>query len=112
MLQLLDISRPSFNKQNKQSYPVNHKRVARLMRLMGLQAVYPKRKTRFRQRNTRSTYLLRGITVERSDQVWCADITYIRMLCVALSTLWSSWIGFPVMFCLGKYPLHGEGLLP
>ena len=30
---------------NKKGYPVNHKRVARLMRLMGLQAVYPKRKT-------------------------------------------------------------------
>ena len=66
---------------NKKGYPVNHKRVARLMRLMGLQAVYPKRKTSIPSKEHKIyPYLLRGITVERPDQVWCADITYIRML--------------------------------
>lgn len=66
---------------NKKGYPVNHKRVARLMRLMGLQAVYPKRKTSIPSKEHKIyPYLLRGITVEQPDQVWCADITYIRML--------------------------------
>jgi putative transposase len=66
---------------NKKGYPVNHKRVARLMRLMGLQAIYPKRKTSIPSKEHKiHPYLLIGITVERPDQVWCADITYIRML--------------------------------
>jgi len=50
---------------NKKGYPVNHKRVARLMRLMGLQAVYPKRKTSIPSKEHKIyPYLLRGITVE------------------------------------------------
>jgi hypothetical protein len=66
---------------NKQGYLINHKRVARLMRLMGLQAVYPKRKMSIPSKQHKIyPYLLRGITVERPDQVWAADITYIRML--------------------------------
>jgi putative transposase len=65
---------------NKQGYLINHKRVARLM-LMGLQAVYPKRKTSIPSKQHKIyPYLLRGITVERPDQVWTADITYIQML--------------------------------
>lgn len=63
-------------------HPVNHKRVARLMRVMGLEAIYPKPKHgRTSQGDGRAAYpyLLRGLRIERPDQVWCTDITYIRL---------------------------------
>ena len=64
----------------RQRYEVNHKRVARLMRLMGLQAIYPTRKTSVPSKEHKIyPYLLRDIKIERPDQVWCADITYVRM---------------------------------
>jgi len=53
-------------------------RVRRLMRLMGLEAIYQAPKTSMPHPAHRIyPYLLRGLTVERADQVWCADITYI-----------------------------------
>lgn len=59
---------------------VNRKRIQRLMRVMGLQVIYPKRVT------TRPApgaqvypYLLRGLAITRANQVWCSDITYIRL---------------------------------
>lgn len=66
---------------NLQGYEVNHKRVRRLMRLMGLQAVYPKpRLSSSNQAHKKYPYLLKGLIIDHPDQVWCADITYIRML--------------------------------
>jgi putative transposase len=60
---------------------VNRKRVRRLMRLMGLEAVYPKpRLSLSNKAHTTYPYLLRNLTIDHPDQVWCADITYIRML--------------------------------
>jgi len=53
-----------------QGYEVNHKRVARLLRQMGLMAIYP---------SPRYPYLLRGLSIDRVDQVWSTDITYIRL---------------------------------
>jgi putative transposase len=59
---------------------VNPKRVRRLMRLMGLEAIYPKPRTSVKNpENKVYPYLLRGLTIDRTDQVWCADITYIPM---------------------------------
>ena len=59
---------------------VNHKRIARLMRLMGLQAVCPRpRMSRSDGRERKYPYLLRGLVIERPDHVWSTDITYIRM---------------------------------
>ena len=53
-------------------------RVRRLMRLMGVDAVHPKPRTSAPNAEHRvHPYLLRGVAVERPDQVWCADITYI-----------------------------------
>jgi putative transposase len=64
-----------------QGQRVNHKRVRRLMRLMGLEAVYPKpRLSLSNKAHTTYPYLLRNLTIDHPDQVWCADITYIRML--------------------------------
>jgi len=59
---------------------VNRKRVARLMELLGIEAVYPKPKlSRPGEGHRIYPYLLRGTTVERVNQVWSTDITYIRM---------------------------------
>jgi len=60
---------------------VNPKRVRRLMRLMGLEAIYPKPKLSLGNKAHKNyPYLLRGLVIDHPDQVWCADITYIRML--------------------------------
>ncbi len=59
---------------------VNRKRVRRLMRLMGLEAIYQKPNTSRRHPDHKVyPYLLRGLTINRPNQVWCADITYIPM---------------------------------
>ena len=89
---------------------IGHNRVRRLLRLMGLQAVYPKpRLSRPGGPEHRIwPYLLRGLAVERPNQVWAADITYIRLwrsrlgvtsrirnyFMIAWSTLCKSWSVF------------------
>src|SRR6266545_185957 len=57
---------------------VNRKRVRRLMRVMGLEAIYPKPKLSAAGRGHKVyPYLLRDVAVERVNQVWSADITYV-----------------------------------
>jgi putative transposase len=64
----------------KSGHRVNRKRVRRLMRKMGLEAVYRKPRTsKPSPENKIYPYLLRGVTVDHPDQVWAADITYIPM---------------------------------
>lgn len=64
----------------RQGYDVNRKRVQRLMRLMGLEAIYPRRRTSEPAPEHRIyPYLLRNLTIDRPDQVWCADITYVPL---------------------------------
>jgi putative transposase len=64
----------------RQGYAVNHKRVGRLMRQMGLEAIYAKpRLSQPAEGHEIYPYLLRGVTVSRVNQVWSADITYIRL---------------------------------
>jgi putative transposase len=59
---------------------VNRKRVQRLMRTMGIQAVGPRRRTTRPGAGHRIyPYLLRNVEVVRPDQVWCADITYVPL---------------------------------
>jgi len=59
---------------------VNRKRVQRLMRVMGLEAIYPKPKLSVAGRGHRIyPYLLRDVSIERPDQVWSTDITYIPL---------------------------------
>jgi putative transposase len=61
-------------------HEANRKRVSRLMELLGIEAVYPKPKLSQPGEGYRIyPYLLRGTTVERVNQVWSTDITYIRM---------------------------------
>jgi putative transposase len=59
---------------------VSRKRVRRLMRLMGLEAIYPKPRLSLAGKGHRIyPYLLRGVKVARRDQVWSSDITYVPM---------------------------------
>jgi putative transposase len=63
-----------------QGEQVNRKRVRRLMRVMGLEAIYPKPRLSLAGRRQRIyPYLLRDVVIERPDQVWSADITYVPM---------------------------------
>ena len=65
---------------NKRGYSVNHKRVRRLMRIMGLQAIHPKPWLSKKDDSHKIyPYLLHGIDIKHSNQVWASDITYIRM---------------------------------
>jgi putative transposase len=63
-------------------HAVNRKRVQRLMRKMGLEALFPGRKTTIPAPGHKVyPYLLRGLTIDRPNQVWCSDITYIPLRC-------------------------------
>jgi putative transposase len=65
----------------QQGYPVNRKRVQRLMRQLGLEAIYPK--PRLRQAHPEHQvypYLLRNLAVTHANHVWCTDITYLPVL--------------------------------
>lgn len=66
---------------NREGYPVNQKRVRRLLRAMGLEAVYPKPKLSLAHpEHKKYPYLLKDLVIDRPDQVWGSDITYIRMV--------------------------------
>jgi putative transposase len=61
-------------------HAVGRKRVRRLMRLIGLEAIYPKPRTSTPHPEHKIyPYLLRGLAIDRPNQVWCADVTYIPM---------------------------------
>ena len=65
---------------NQQNHQINRKRVQRLMRLMRIEAIYPKPKlTKRNAEHKVYPYLLRGVNIEKNDHVWSTDITYIRI---------------------------------
>jgi putative transposase len=64
----------------RQGESVNRKRVQRLLRIMGLEAIYPKPRLSVAGRGHRLfPYLLRDVRIERPDQVWSTDITYVPL---------------------------------
>jgi putative transposase len=64
----------------EQSLKVNQKRIRRLLRLMGIMAIYPKRNlSKLGHAKYIRPYLLRGIEITHSNHVWAIDITYIPM---------------------------------
>jgi len=64
----------------EQGHAVNRKRIQRLMRQMGLRALYPRRRTSQPGKGHKIyPYLLRDLAIERPNQVWATDISYIPM---------------------------------
>lgn len=61
-------------------FVVNEKRIRRLLRKMGIMAIYPRRNlSRLGQAGYIRPYLLRGLKIEKANQVWETDITYVAM---------------------------------
>lgn len=98
----------------REGHEVNRKRIQRLMRLMGLEAIYPKPNlSKGNPEHKKYPYLLKGVKIDRSNQVWAIDITYIRLFkgwayLVAIMDWYSryvvSWevsVGLEVDFCIG-----------
>jgi len=68
------------NVLRRKGYKVNRKRVQRLMRKMGIQSIAPKPNTsKAHPQHKIYPYLLRNFDVTKADQVWCTDLTYIRL---------------------------------
>lgn len=64
----------------REGIETDYRRISRLMRVMGLEAIYCKKKTSNpHPGHKKYPYLLRGLNICRPNLVWCADITYIRM---------------------------------
>ena len=64
----------------RRGYRVNRKRIQRLMQLMGLSSTAPAKKTTVANREHKVyPYLLRRLVINRSNQVWCSDITFVRL---------------------------------
>ena len=64
----------------RQGYCIGRKRIRRLMRKIGVSAIYQAPRTSTPHPEHRIyPHLLRGMTIDRPDHVWCADVTYIRM---------------------------------
>src|SRR5690606_29872850 len=94
-------SRQMARQLRREGICVGRHRVRRLMRLMGLQAIYQAPRTSDPHPAHRIyPYLLNGLVIDRPNQVWCADITYIPVQRGFL-IWWRSWIGRRVMFSPG-----------
>jgi putative transposase len=64
----------------KKGFLINHKAVQRLLQIAGMKAIYPTKKTTHRNLQHKVyPYLLRGLKIERPNQVWQVDITYIKI---------------------------------
>lgn len=72
-------SRKMVDYLQQQGYCVNRKRVQRLMRQMGISSIAPRPQTSLANKvHKKYPYLLRDLLIDRPNQVWCTDITYIR----------------------------------
>ena len=82
----INMKYPSFgvlrikNELEEAGYQVNHKRIRRLMKKMGIEVIYPKRNlSRLGRAEYVHPYLLRNLNITRPNQVWQIDISYIPM---------------------------------
>lgn len=86
---------------NRSGYAVNRKRVQRLMQQMGLVGVAPGPQTsRPHPEHIVYPYLLRNLVIDRPNQVWCTDVTYLPIP-AGFCFWWSSWIGIADMGSCG-----------
>ena len=89
-MDVLQMEDPSAGSRRLSSYltrltcrSISRKRVRRLMRVMGLEAIYPRKRTTSPGGPSGiHPYLLRGLDITRPNQVWAADITYIQRKCL------------------------------
>ena len=89
---------------DRRGMPVSRKRVQRLIRVMGLRAIYRRPHTSQPAPEHRVyPYLLRNAKITRPNQVWVADITYLPMA-RGSSTWWSSWTGTAGTWWPGGFP--------
>ena len=99
--------------RDQKGYNINYKKVLRLMRLIGIKALYPKKKTTIiNGKDYKYPYLLKDLTINKPNQAWSTDITYIKtpvgfVYLVALIDIFSrfiiSWqlsISMTVEFCI------------
>lgn len=83
---------------HREGRAVNRKRVSRLLRLMGVEAIYPRRSlSQPAQGHEIFPYLLKDVEINGPNQVWCSDITYIPMqqgfmYLVAVMDWWSRYV--------------------
>ena len=111
-------SRSMRNYLRRLGYKVNRKRIQRLMRIMGLEAIYPKPKTsRPHPEHKVYPYLLRNLTIDHPNQVWAADITYSapRLGISRGAYSWNAWNKKNKMPCFSLWksmsPSGGDLLL-
>jgi len=73
-------SRKLRDRLNIEKFNVNRKRIRRLMGIMNIQTIYPKKKLSIKNNEHKVyPYLLKNLSIVRINQVWCTDITYIRL---------------------------------
>ena len=83
---------------HRRGFEVNHKKVSRIMAQMGIQAIYARPRTSIRNKEHKVyPYLLRDISIDRANQAWGTDITYIKrpygfMYLVALIDIYSRYL--------------------
>ena len=71
----------------EQGYAVDRKRVRRLMQLMGLETIYPKPHLSLPgEQSVRYSYLLRGVSINRRDQVWSCDVRHVGAFGIPVKT--------------------------
>jgi len=104
LLDELHLAHPVFGSRRltvmlgRAGHPVNRKRVRRLLGVMGLEALYPRRSLSAPgEGHAIYPYLLKDLEVNGPDQVWCADITYVPMAygfmyLVAIMDWWSRYV--------------------
>jgi putative transposase len=100
----LHLERPAYGSRRltvllqRQGQRVNRKRVVRLLRLMGIEALYPRGSlSQSGEGHKIFPYLLKGLKINGPNQVWCSDITYVPMqqgfmYLVAVMDWWSRYV--------------------
>ncbi|MCJ8347531.1 IS3 family transposase, partial [bacterium] len=73
-------SRRLRDRLRNEGFKVNRKKIQRLMKVLGIEAIMPKRRTSIPSSNGHKyPYLLRNLKVNKPNMVWCTDISYLRM---------------------------------